>query len=77
MAINKEKPTSFNDNLKISLLKDKPRLIARLQIEHKKLQNKVHKISDINLDSLYYEIITVQNLVYCQKLDYVTIISVR
>ena len=49
---NKESVSVFNQNLKKPLLKDRARLITRLQIQNKKLQYKSRKISDINLDSL-------------------------
>jgi len=49
---NSDKVIDFNKNLKSTLLKDKPRLLTRLQIQHKKLQYKTRKISDINLDTL-------------------------
>jgi hypothetical protein len=49
---NKDKTIVFNENLKSPLLKDRPRLLTRLQIQHKKLQYKTRKISDVNLDTL-------------------------
>jgi hypothetical protein len=49
---NKDKTIAFNENLKSPLLKDRPRLLTRLQIQHKKLQYKTRKISDVNLDTL-------------------------
>lgn len=49
---NKDKTIEFNKNLKSPLLKDRTRLLTRLQIQHKKLQYKTRKISDINLDTL-------------------------
>lgn len=49
---NKDKTIDFNKDLKSPLLKDRPRLLTKLQIQHKKLQYKTRKISDINLDTL-------------------------
>ena len=49
---NKDKTIAFNENLKSPLLKDRPRLLTRLQIQHKKSQYKTRKISDVNLDTL-------------------------
>jgi hypothetical protein len=49
---NKDKTIVFNENLKSPLLKDRPRLLTILQIQHKKLQYKTRKISDVNLDTL-------------------------
>lgn len=49
---NLDKSIEFNKDLKSPLLKDKPRLMTRLQIQHKKLQYKTRKISDFNLDTL-------------------------
>ena len=49
---NLDKSIEFNKDLKSPLLKDKPRLMTRLQIQHKKLQYKTLKISDVNLDTL-------------------------
>ena len=49
---NLDKSIEFNKDLKSPLLKDKPRLMTRLQIQHKKLQYKTRKISDVNLDTL-------------------------
>ena len=39
-------------DLKVPKLKDRNRLLTRLQIQSKKLQYKVRKVSDINLDTL-------------------------
>ena len=49
---NKDKTIAFNENLKSPLLKDRPRLLTRLQIQYKKSQYKTRKISDVNLDTL-------------------------
>lgn len=49
---NKDKTIDFNKDLKSPLLKDRPRLLTKLQIQHKKLQYKTRKISDINLNTL-------------------------
>ena len=49
---NKDKTIVFNKNLKSPLLKDRPRLLTRLQIQYKKSQYKTRKISDVNLDTL-------------------------
>ena len=49
---HKDKTIAFNENLKSPLLKDRIRLLNRLQIQHKKLQYKTRKINDVNLDTL-------------------------
>lgn len=49
---NKDKATVFNQKLHKPTLKEKERLLTRLQIQHKKLQYKTLKVSDINLDTL-------------------------
>jgi hypothetical protein len=49
---NKDKTRAFNQNLKKPLQKDRERLITKLQIQNKKLQYKIKKISDVNLDTL-------------------------
>ena len=49
---NKERARVFNQKLKKPLLKDRKRLLTKLQIQSKKLQYKLLKISDINLDTL-------------------------
>ncbi|QTE23497.1 DinB family protein [Polaribacter cellanae] len=49
---NKETAVAFNKKLKKPLLKNRKRLLNRLQIQQKKLQYKIRKISDLNLDTL-------------------------
>lgn len=49
---NKDKARIFNQKLKKPLQKDRNRLLTRLQIQSKKLQYKIKKISDVNLDTL-------------------------
>ena len=49
---NKDRARVFNQKLKKPLLKDRKRLLTRLQIQSKKLQYKLLKSSDINLDTL-------------------------
>ncbi|TXD45928.1 DinB family protein [Polaribacter sp. IC073] len=49
---NKDIAALFNSKLKKPILKNRERLINRLQIQNKKLQYKVRKISDLNLDTL-------------------------
>lgn len=49
---NKDRAKVFNKDLKKPALKDRARLITKLQIQSKKLQYKTKKISDINLDTL-------------------------
>lgn len=52
--LSEAKDATFKDskNMIILQLKDKPYILTRLQMEHKKLQYKTNKISDHNLDSL-------------------------
>jgi len=52
LLANQEKARVFNKDLKVPKLKDRNRLLTRLQIQSKKLQYKVRKVSDINLDTL-------------------------
>ena len=49
---NKDRARIFNQNLKKPIHKDRDRLITRLQIQSKKLQYKLQKISNVNLDTL-------------------------
>lgn len=49
---NSERARVFNQKLKKPLQKDRERLLTKLQIQSKKLQYKVNKISDVNLDTL-------------------------
>ncbi|AUC84532.1 DinB family protein [Polaribacter sp. ALD11] len=49
---NEDKAKLFNKNLKKPVLKNRERLINRLHIQNRKLQYKVRKISDLNLDTL-------------------------
>lgn len=49
---NQEKARVFNQKLKKPILKERKRLITRLQILQKKLQYKTVKISDKNIDTL-------------------------
>ena len=49
---NKDKIKKYNQKLKKPLLKDRERLLTKLQIQSKKLQFKIKKISDVNLDTL-------------------------
>ena len=49
---NLDKAQKFNQGLKKPSLKERERLLTRLQIQEKKLQYKTKKISDKNLDSL-------------------------
>ena len=52
LRANQERARSFNKKLKRPLLKDKERLLTKFQIQQKKLQYKIKKISDHNLDTL-------------------------
>lgn len=52
LLVNQERAKIFNQKLKIPKQKDRDRLLTRLQIQSKKLQYKVRKISDVNLDTL-------------------------
>lgn len=49
---NQDRARLFNQKLKKPLQKNRERLLNRLQIQSKKLQFKIRKISDINLDTL-------------------------
>jgi hypothetical protein len=49
---NKDRVRAFNLNLKTPSLKERDRLLTRLQIQSKKLQYKTKKISEKNLDTL-------------------------
>lgn len=49
---NQDKARKFNKNLEKPVLKNRHRLLNRLQIQQKKLQYKIKKISDVNLDTL-------------------------
>ncbi|MFK8060172.1 MAG: DinB family protein [Polaribacter sp.] len=49
---NQDRARIFNQKLKKPLQKDRDRLITKLQIQQKKLQYKLKKISDVNLDTL-------------------------
>lgn len=49
---HQERTRLFNDKLIKPILKNRERLLNRLQIQHKKLQYKVRKVSDLNLDAL-------------------------
>jgi hypothetical protein len=49
---NQERARTFNQKLKKPTLKERVRLLARLQIQQKKLQYKTRKISEKNLDTL-------------------------
>jgi hypothetical protein len=49
---NKEKVNTFNKNLKKPTLKERDRLLTRLQIQQKKLQYKTVHITERNLDTL-------------------------
>ena len=49
---NKDKAEKFNNGLKTPTLKERKRLLTRLQIQQKKLQYKTKKISERNLDTL-------------------------
>ncbi|QNM86158.1 DinB family protein [Polaribacter pectinis] len=49
---NSDRARVFNQKLKKPTLKERERLLTRLQIQNKKLQYKTKKISDINLDTL-------------------------
>lgn len=49
---NQERTRTFNQDLKKPLQKDRERLITKLRIQNKKLQYKLKKISDVNLDTL-------------------------
>lgn len=52
LNISKDRAREFNKSLQTPKLKDKKRLLTRLQILQKKLQYKTKKISDKNLDTL-------------------------
>ncbi|WP_159948441.1 DinB family protein [Polaribacter septentrionalilitoris] len=52
LLVNQERAKVFNQKLKIPKQKDRDRLLTQFQIQSKKLQYKVRKISDINLDTL-------------------------
>lgn len=47
-----EHPSKPPKTLKIPKLKDKRYILTRLQVESKKLQYKIHRLSDENLDTL-------------------------
>ncbi|MGJ8744582.1 DinB family protein [Polaribacter sp.] len=49
---NKDKVSEFNQKLYKPTIKEKARLLTKLQIQSKKLQYKTLKVSDINLDTL-------------------------
>lgn len=49
---NQDKAANFNKKLKKPLQKNRERLLNRLQIQNKKLQYKVKRISNLNLDTL-------------------------
>ncbi|WP_299665606.1 DinB family protein [uncultured Polaribacter sp.] len=49
---NTEKAKLFNQKLKKPIQKERERLLNRLQIQNKKLQYKIKKVSDLNLDTL-------------------------
>jgi hypothetical protein len=49
---HKDKARNFNKNLKKPTLKQRAQLLAKLQIQSKKLQYKIKKISTHNLDTL-------------------------
>ena len=49
---NKDKAVIYNSTLKKPSLKEREHLLNRLQIQNKKLQYKIRKISDVNLDTL-------------------------
>lgn len=49
---NKDRARVFNQKLKKPIQKDRERLITKLHIQNKKLQYKLKKISDVNLDTL-------------------------
>ncbi|KGL63729.1 DinB family protein [Polaribacter sp. Hel1_85] len=49
---NSDRARVFNQNLKKPLQKNRKRLLTKLQIQSKKLQYKIKKISDVNLDTL-------------------------
>jgi hypothetical protein len=49
---NQDKASTFNQKLKKPLFSEKERLLNRIQIQNKKLQYKIRKLSDTNLDSL-------------------------
>lgn len=52
LSENQERARKFNQKLKNPSLKERERLITRFKIQQKKLQYKVKKISDNNLDTL-------------------------
>lgn len=52
LIVYKDKAAIFNKKLKKPTQKNRERLLNRLQIQNKKLQYKVRKVSDLNLDSL-------------------------
>ena len=52
LSENREGIRNFNKKLNKPTLKEKKRLITKLQIQQKKLQYKTKKISEKNLDSL-------------------------
>ncbi|MCI2227967.1 DinB family protein [Polaribacter sp. MSW13] len=52
LSENKDRVRTFNQNLKTPTLTERKRLLTRLQIQQKKLQYKLKKTSDLNLDSL-------------------------
>jgi hypothetical protein len=52
LSENQERARIYNHNLKKPLLSEKEHLLAKLQIQNKKLQYKTHKLKDKELDSL-------------------------
>lgn len=52
LSENQDRVKKFNQKLKKPTLKERERLLTRLQIQQKKLQYKTQKISDLNLDTL-------------------------
>ena len=52
LIANQDRARVFNQKLKKPIQKERERLLNRLQIQNKKLQYKLRKISNINLDTL-------------------------
>lgn len=52
LSENQERAKKFNQELKVPTLNERDNLLKKLQIQQKKLQHKVKKYTDKNLDTL-------------------------
>ena len=52
LSENQERAKKFNQELKVPTLNERDNLLKKLQIQQKKLQHKVKKYTDKNLDKL-------------------------